>query len=628
MQVLHTFLFLKKAVKKLLPAAALFFFHPLYGQHPDSLFIENLYINGWKHIHTNADSVLIYFNEGKKQSEHKEFFSGLVMYHAYSAAYQITLNQNKNAFEHYEQAIEIAKKNKLSTDLGLLYMKKGTLNQFTGEYAKAAENYLTAASLLKTNEDRKNIIGLYGNVILTLNNLQQQNESLQNVLPALENENTDEQEIATILSQKKTSETSLDFPDQTTLREISGGKAYVIFGGAKFYLANFYELSNYSNYRSVRKIPDGTLSRIPDIPREGTILKQLNDSGKVVYLVKDGRRHRIESPLVLQFFGGWDALCTVPENGLQQIPEDADIVTMQNVNSTFNSKKEYEALYDTLKKAVEQNKFLLNEVGKRLKVKNNVSQKRKIQLWTSVVGLVALLFIGLLLVRNFKQKQILHQQYVKTIKTEEELQRKMAIEKERTRIAADIHDDLGAGLSTIRFLSEKVKRNSFSEITKTDTEKIVTNANELVQKMNELIWAMNEKNDTLEDLLFYTRSYAAEYGEENNLNLNIHLPEIIPDVMISGEVRRNVFLTVKECLHNIVKHADAKNVALHISANENLLIHIKDDGIGLSEITSSDGNGLRNMQKRVQSIGGHLEIINANGVEVNMNVPLQPSSGK
>ena len=425
-----------------------------------------------------------------------------------------------------------------------------------------------------------------------------------------------------ILSQKKTSETNQDFPDQTTLREISGGEAYVIFGGAKFHIANLFELGNYSNYRSIRKIPDGTLSKIPDIPREGTILNQFNDSGKV-YLMKDGKRHRIENTRVLQFFGGWDALCTVPENGLKQIPDAGDLVTMQNVNSTFNFKKEYEAINDTLRNALEKNKFLLKEVGKKLEEKNYVLQKRKILLWTSAVGLVALLFIGLLLIRNFRQKLKLNKQSLKILIEEEELQRKVAVEKERTRIAADIHDDLGAGLSTIRFLSEKVKRNSFSSVTKNDAKKIVSNADELVQKMNELIWAMNEKNDTLEDLLFYTRAYAAEYAEENNLNLNIHLPQIIPDVVINGEVRRNVFLTVKECLHNIVKHACAKNTVLNIQANENLLINIKDDGIGFSEITRNDGNGLRNMQKRIQSIGGHFGIINANGVEINIKVPLK-----
>jgi hypothetical protein len=228
-----------------------------------------------------------------------------------------------------------------------------------GEYARAAEYYLAAASLLKTNEERKKIIGLYKNILSTYNNLQQQNQSLQNVIPALKNDNTDEKEIVSILSQKKTNETSLDFPDQTTLAEISGGKTYVIFGGAKFHIADLYVLAKYSNFRNIRKIPDGMLSRIPDIPNEGSLLMQSNDSGKV-FLVKDKQRHLIESPDVLQFFGGWDAMCVVPDHTLDQVPDAGDMVTMQNVSTTFNFRKEYEVLIDTLKNTLNQKKKLIS----------------------------------------------------------------------------------------------------------------------------------------------------------------------------------------------------------------------------------------------------------------------------
>ena len=203
------------------------------------------------------------------------------------------------------------------------------------------------------------------------------------------------------------------------------------------------------------------------------------------------------------------------------------------------------------------------------------------------------------------------------------MEKQQAIEKERTRIASDMHDDLGAGLSTIRFLSEKVKRNSFSDVTKNDAEKIAVNSNEMVQKMNEIIWAMNEKNDTLEDLLFYTRSYAVEYCEENNLDCATYLPETVPAVFVSGEIRRNVFLTVKESLHNIVKHANAKKVTIDFKINAALLVTIKDDGKGLPENGKGSGNGLRNMQKRIESVNGIFEIVNTDGVIVKIKVPLQ-----
>ena len=515
----------------------------------------------------------------------------------------------------------MAKKNNLTTDLGLTYIKKGILNELMGEYAHAAENYLTAASLLKTNVGRKRIIGLYKNIISTLNNLQQQNQSLQNVLPALKNDNTGEKEIVSILSQKKTNETSLDFPDQTTLSEITSGDIYVIFGGAKFPIADFDVLSNYSNYRSIRKIPDGMLSKIPDIPREGTILKQPNHGNKV-YLVKDKMRHLIENPKVLEFFGGWDALCTVPDHTLEQVPDAGDTVTLQNVLTTFNFKQEYEVLIDTLKTTLTQNTWLLSEVGKKLKAKNNKLQNRKTLLWTFLVGIVALLSIGILLVRNFRQKQKLHQQSLKALKAEDELQRKMELEKERTRIATDMLDDLGAGLTRIKFIAENISEKTKDAALQPDMEKLKTSSIELVENMAEIIWAMNEKNNSLEDLIFYLRSYAVDYCTENGLACEFTLQENIPVKIIGGEVRRNVFLVLKESLHNIVKHAGAKKVTINFQADEKLSLIIADDGRGYEETMHKRGNGLLNIVQRAKALNGKFSISNSSGTVIRFEVPL------
>jgi signal transduction histidine kinase len=141
--------------------------------------------------------------------------------------------------------------------------------------------------------------------------------------------------------------------------------------------------------------------------------------------------------------------------------------------------------------------------------------------------------------------------------------------------------------------------------------------------MNEIIWAMNEKNDTLEDLLYYTRSYAAEYCEENNLTCKTHLPQNIPSIFVSGEIRRNVFLTVKESLHNIVKHASAEKVVIDFNITSSLMVTVKDDGKGFSENLNDNGNGLRNMQKRMESVNGSFEITENNGVMVKIKAPLQ-----
>ena len=242
--------------------------------------------------------------------------------------------------------------------------------------------------------------------------------------------------------------------------------------------------------------------------------------------------------------------------------------------------------------------------------------------WTTwwFYALVVLMFCGgvLLLARNYTIRRLEKQRVA--------LEKQQIIEKERTRIASDMHDDLGAGLSSIRFLSEKIKQTSANETATNEIGKIVNISSELVDNMNEIIWAMNEKNDTLEDLLFYTRSFAKEYCEEHHIGCVADFPENIPSQFVSGEVRRNIFLTVKESLHNIVKHSKATQVKLTVQTNEQLVVVVADNGKGFgvsNPDTPSGRNGLKNMQKRIESIGGNFSLMNGNGVTIKMEVPIK-----
>jgi signal transduction histidine kinase len=235
--------------------------------------------------------------------------------------------------------------------------------------------------------------------------------------------------------------------------------------------------------------------------------------------------------------------------------------------------------------------------------------------WFRILSGIILLSFVFLLVRFYYRKRIEVQQTI--------MERQQAIVNERTRIATDMHDDLGAGLSSIRFISERIKRNSFSEVTRQDIEKLEFTTGELMDKMNEIIWATNEKNDTVEDLVFYIRSYAKAYAEDNDLNCFIHIPDELPGLFVSGEVRRNIFLVVKESLHNIVKHANASSIDMDIRVGTKLYIHIKDDGTGIHPTESRrGGNGLHNMKKRMLDIGGSLDMENGSGLTLNISLPL------
>lgn len=205
-----------------------------------------------------------------------------------------------------------------------------------------------------------------------------------------------------------------------------------------------------------------------------------------------------------------------------------------------------------------------------------------------------------------------------------EFEKLQAIEKERTRIATDMHDDLGAGLSRIKFLSEIIgMKKQLQQPIEEDITSISNYANEMIGKMGEIVWALNEKNDSLSDLLSYTRSYATQYLLTNGIRCQVNAPADFPTVFVSGEFRRNIYLTIKEALHNIVKHARADHVILTIHIDKNLIIVIQDDGIGFDgKNIRPFSNGLNNMQKRMKDILGNLEILQKNGTRIILSVPL------
>jgi hypothetical protein len=236
--------------------------------------------------------------------------------------------------------------------------------------------------------------------------------------------------------------------------------------------------------------------------------------------------------------------------------------------------------------------------------------------WFRLVA--ALLIIGLLVVAlRFYYSRKLEKQKI-------DLEKKRAIEKERTRIATDMHDDLGAGLSRIKFLSETIGMKKLQHLPiEEEISSIRTYSHEMIDKMGEIVWALNEKNDTLSDLLSYTRAYAVEYLQENGIVCHVEEPDNIPQTMVSGEFRRNIYLTVKETLHNIVKHAEATEVHIKIEIADWLSIQISDDGKGI-DITPIDspGNGLFNMNKRIQGLNGRFTITSNNGTQINIEIPL------
>jgi signal transduction histidine kinase len=134
---------------------------------------------------------------------------------------------------------------------------------------------------------------------------------------------------------------------------------------------------------------------------------------------------------------------------------------------------------------------------------------------------------------------------------------------------------------------------------------------------------MNQQYDTLDDLLAYTRRHAAQFLENHGIGYDFRAPDPVPDIRLQGEQRRNIYLVVKESLHNIVKHAGATEVKIEFILDGGLTVTVHDNGKGidLAELRRF-GNGLRNMQQRMQSVGGNFEVSARDGTVVSLNCPL------
>jgi signal transduction histidine kinase len=187
-------------------------------------------------------------------------------------------------------------------------------------------------------------------------------------------------------------------------------------------------------------------------------------------------------------------------------------------------------------------------------------------------------------------------------------------EQERLRIAKDIHDDLGSGLTKINFLSEVIlqKTQNMPDI-KSNSEAVQETARKMVENMRDLIWALNPDNTTLANLIARMREYASDYLEDYPADLHFTIPDGLPQDTISKESHRELLMVVKECLNNITKHSGATKVSFKVSlADELLAIEVTDNGAGFIK-GNAPGNGLRNMESRLAAIRGGISITSVPG---------------
>ena len=240
----------------------------------------------------------------------------------------------------------------------------------------------------------------------------------------------------------------------------------------------------------------------------------------------------------------------------------------------------------------------------RIVVRPHFWQRKSFQLMATGL-LLATVVIGV--------RRASHQRLRRRLET---LRHQQQVQQERARIAQDLHDDLGAGLTEISLTSDfGNKLKSPAEQAGEYFEEIGVRARELMQRLDEIVWAVNPRNDSINSLMIYACEYAQHLMKPVEIACRFELQPELPELNMSSEQRYNLFLAFKETVNNVARHSQATELHLRIfTREEKLHFEIADNGIGFTDSDHAGGaDGLRNIRQRIEKLGGKCNIFSQPG---------------
>jgi signal transduction histidine kinase len=191
------------------------------------------------------------------------------------------------------------------------------------------------------------------------------------------------------------------------------------------------------------------------------------------------------------------------------------------------------------------------------------------------------------------------------------VRRLLELERVRTRIATDLHDDIGSSLSQIAILSEVVRqRVGAHEVSVMEPLSRITGvSSELMDTMSDIVWAIDPRKDHLSDLTQRMRRFASDVFTARNIAFEFETDDSARDIELGADVRRQVFLIFKESVNNIVQHSGCTRAAIEFHVrHDGIRLRLEDNGTGFDTAQEWDGHGLSSMRKRTQELGGTLEV--------------------
>ena len=607
----------------------------------DTTKLDVYYAYGLVMEDVDLDSAAFYYKKAEQISDRYNHIRGKIRF---ASNYSAILNFWGKLDESHQlnsQAHQLAISHNLHPEMGKTATNVGNVHNYRGRYDSAVFYYLKAASLFEKYGEKRYLNTVYQNIGIAFDALEDFDRALEYSLKsiALSEQSGDSIALASALnnaagslSSGKLYDSSITFSNRALAisekinYQFGQLAAHVTAGNANAHLDKHEEAIAHFQASQVAaekmNYPDGRSSALHGLAASYFKIKEFALAHEhAMEALALSEKRKISTDLLQQYKLLADIKAALGQHteAYHYLEKFVNLNDSLSGNDVRKIAAGLERKYESARKDQ-----LLAEQALMLEVNENIIETRNMWLMSAVVGVVLLLIIIILFSLYHRQKQNLHRKGMLAMQQNQELIRLKATldgqHEERQRIAKEMHDEMGSGLTTISFLANTIAEEYPAE---KKTIKISEITRQMVNQMNEIVWSLNREQDNLEDLVVYIRHNISDLLDSVSLVCNFRIPDDIPDLTLSGIQRRNVYLVVKEAVHNIIKHAHAEEVSICMEFDKGIRITIADNGKGFSpEVTQRPGHGLKNMQYRMNKIGGAWEMVKTNPVTILITLPL------
>lgn len=237
----------------------------------------------------------------------------------------------------------------------------------------------------------------------------------------------------------------------------------------------------------------------------------------------------------------------------------------------------------------------------------NYYKRKTQQQYAIAITAVVLLVTGIVLYGRYRRR---------ILRAEAKIQELQKVIEIRKKISEDIHDEIGSTLSSISLYSYSLMQQQNDESQKKTLGRINVNAQSIQGSLSDIIWSVNPEMDSFEQILARMRAFGSEIAESKRVTFSFDIADSLPALNLDMLQRKNLYLIYKEAMNNAVKYSDCTMIqsGIHLGMQQNIIMHVKDNGKSFDTSKTYNGNGLSNMRRRAQEMNATLTLSSAAGI--------------